>query len=111
MTIKLISEQEYDFLVDCQKKYPNLTYENKGWDVPNKNKWENEEMENFKKCEDIIKKSIVGFVEFNHFKTSKKGEILIRFQYDWTADEPNRNMSFTGVGYLSLEELYKGFKT
>jgi hypothetical protein len=108
MTINLISKVEYNELLEIQKNYPALTYQNKGYDYPDKSKWTLEETEAFKKASNILKKCILGFSEFNHFRLSWKGDVEIRFQYDWSADQ--EGITFIGVGYLSVEELFKGFK-
>ena len=66
---------------------------------------------------DVLKNSIKGFSKFNHFRIDKlketKQEVLVvRFQYNWTADDDySKNpLPFTGVGYLEVEELFKGFR-
>ena len=43
---------------------------------------------------------------------SKDGIPYLRFQYDWNADYDGKGFvpPFTGVGYLLVEELFKGFK-
>jgi hypothetical protein len=108
MRIKLISQEEYLFLLDVQKRFPNLTYQNTGYNYPNKSKWSEEELDYFNQVSDILKESITGFAEFNHFKINKKGELKIRFQYDWSAADGG--LPFTGVGYLFLDELLNGFR-
>ncbi len=110
MTITLISKEQLDRLLEIQKTYPNLTYNNKGYDYLNFSRLTPEELQHFKEAEEIIKTSIKGFSKFNHFKPSKtKPELpMIRFQYNYTADEPN-GLPFTGVGYLFVHELYHGF--
>lgn len=111
MTITLISQEEYDKLISIQKEYPALTFQNEGYQYLNKSKLTEIELEKFKEAESILNKAILGFSEFNHFKYSKKnGELQVRFQYEWTADEENSRISFTGVGYLEVKELLKGFR-
>lgn len=114
MTITLIEQHEYDMLMETQAKFPNLTYQNEGYDKPDKSKWSKEDLEAHKTCEDFLRKCINGFSQFNHFKLRKGGKVCIRFQYDWTFDDPNRTTSFTttsftGVGYLEVQELLNGF--
>lgn len=111
MTITLITQEEYDKLISIQKEFPALTFQNNGYEYLNMSNLTEIELEKFKEAEDILKKAILGFSKFNHFKYSKKnGELQVRFQYNWTADEERRSTSFTGVGYLEVEELFKGFK-
>jgi len=109
MTINLIDEPTYDRLIAIYNFYPNLTYQNKGYDYPNKSKWSVDDLAAHKEVTEILKKSIVGFSEFNHFKNRKDGEPVFRFQYNWTADESS-GLPFIGVGYLEIQELFTGFK-
>jgi len=110
MTIKLISKEQLDRLLEIQKAYPNLTYNNRGYDSLNLSRLTPEELKNFKEAEEIISTSIKGFSEFNHFKPSKtKPELpMIRFQYNYSADIPG-SLPFKGVGYLFVHELHYGF--
>ena len=112
MTINLIDELTYDRLVAIQKFYPNLTYQNVGYSYPDKSKWSGEDLAMHKEVTDILKASITGFSEFNHFRLVSGGEVQIRFQYDWTADDPDTKQRtyFVGVGYLEIDELFTGFK-
>lgn len=107
MKITLISNEEYNVLVKLQLKYPVLTYQNKGYDYPDKTKWNTEETEVFKDIEEFLKEHITGFSSFNHFTISKEEEIQLRFQYNYGASD--NTMPFTGVGYLKLRELRDGF--
>jgi hypothetical protein len=110
MTLNLITEEEYNLILDIYADHPNLTYANTGYDYPDKSKWTLEEFKSFTLVESILRKAIVGFREFNHFKNNgKSGKLKVRFQYDYSADLEN-GIPFTGVGYLEVEELYKGFK-
>lgn len=102
MTIRLISDQQYNELLEIQKKHPILTYQNKGYDTFDKSKMTEEDREAFKKVSEVLSKHIDRFEKFQNFKIRKNGEIVLRFQYGW--DE-----RFTGVGYLELKELHKGF--
>lgn len=110
MTITLINEEIYNKLCEIQEKFPKLTYQNKGYDTPDFSNLTKEEKSAFDYCTEVIGKSVKGFSEFNHFKLSNKGEVKIRFQYNWTADSDRDELHFTGVGYLYLDELYKGFR-
>lgn len=111
MTINLITQKQYDLLIEAQKAYPNLTYQNTGYDYPNKDKWNSDEKAAFKIVEEILKKAIVGFSKFNHFKVFSNGNLGIRFQFDWDIDADYQNKThFIGVGYLKLTELLNGFK-
>lgn len=101
MTIIPIDADTYNVLLTIQKSYPNLTYQNKGYDYPDKSKWTDEDNEAFKIVTDILSKAIKDFVEFNHFifrKRDNKNVIALRFQYQYDS-------SFTGVGYIALTDL------
>lgn len=87
----------YNRLILIQKEYPELTFQNEGYEylskeVINKHKEQIEEISN------ILKTTISGFVEFNNFKIDKTGDILIRVQYHW-------DKMFVGVGYFNIEEF------
>lgn len=104
MEITLIDEPTYNLLKSIQENYPNLTYQNTGYDYPNKSKWSDEDKRQFNIVTDILKKTIKDFVEFNHFKINKNDNdaVVLRFQYKWSN-------SFIGVGYVKLDELLNGF--
>jgi hypothetical protein len=101
-TYNLIDIDTYNLLKSIQESYPNLTYQNTGYDYPDKSKWDNEDKKQFDIVTDILKKIITGFVEFNNFTVSKEKGVRLRFQYYW-------DKSFIGVGYLKLDELLNGF--
>jgi len=110
MTITLITEEVYNHLLDIYNKYPKLTLQNEGYQYIRKADLNEEETTKFKEVNDILKTAIKGFSEFNNFRLGKKTkELQIRFQYNWSADD-ERGQPFTGVGYLYLEELFKGFR-
>lgn len=108
MTINLITEEEYNLLLEIQKEHPILTFQNQGYQYIDKSKFTEEDTNAFNKVTEILKNAIVGFSEFNNFRTTKIGELEIRFQYNWSADSPG--VSFTGVGYLLVDELLNGFR-
>jgi len=107
MTIELLTEVQHNFLKKIQENNPKLTFQNEGYqyikDLSESDK------EAVKKVEEILKGSIVGFVEFNNFKERSNGEISVRFQYNYGADNEDGH-SFTGVGYLRMNQLLNGFK-
>lgn len=105
MTITLISKEVYDRIVELQKNHPSLTFENKGYQYQYP---EPEDQEAFNEVETILRECIMGFSKFFNFRI-RKDKIQLRFKYNWTADDPDSRISFTGVGYLMLEELLNGF--
>jgi len=111
MTIELIPQEQYDTLVAIQEKYKILTFYNEGYQYINKKKFTEEDWKAFDTVTAILRESIVGFGEFNNFKiTEKTGEVKVRFQYNWTADDDDNSRSYTGVGYLLLTTLVEGFR-
>lgn len=108
MTIELISQDTYKELCDIQAKYPILTFQNKGYEGVNRGLLTDEEKQADKRVNEILNSSIKGFSVFQNFNLSIKNEVRIRFQYDYGADQDS--ISFTGVGYLFLDELLKGFR-
>ena len=110
MTTNLITKEQYENLVDIQQKYPALTFQHAGYQTLDMSKLTEEDIKAFKEVEDFLRENITGFVSFTNFCLNTKGEARIRFQYNWTADaEEPKDISFTGVGYLRIIELYKGF--
>ena len=101
MKIELISQEQYNRLLEIQKQFPKLTLQNKGYEYIGKNNLTQEELEAFKGVKNILRKHIIDFVEFNNFRYSED-RLQIRCQYKW-------NTHFTGVGYLFVDELLNGF--
>jgi len=86
-------------LIDLFKAYPELTFNNEGYDkldsaVMLRNK------EGIEKIESILAKCIAGFVRFQNFKPCKDGSIKVRYQvyYDETR-------TFIGVAYTDITEI------
>lgn len=110
MRIELITQEQYDLLLEIQAASPILTFQNVGYEYIDRSKFSAIDIVNCELVTEILKKAVLGFSKFNNFLHSKEGVLKIRFQYCWTADEINPSTPFTGVGYLELEELLKGFK-
>lgn len=87
----------YNKLISIQKEYPELTFQNDGYEYLNK-EIINKHKEQIEEISSILKSTIKGFVEFNNFKIDKTGGILIRCQYYW-------DKMFVGVGYFPIEEF------
>lgn len=107
MKIELISKEQFDRIVEIQEKHPLLTYQQKGYDYPDKSKWSEEDLSAYNEVTEILRKHIVGFDSFTNFNFNEKTGIRIRLQYNYGAED--NTMSFTGVGYLYLRELLNGF--
>jgi len=89
-----MTNKYYYQLVLFQKRYPELTFDNNGYQYLSR-----EVQEKFKKEIDeisaILRETIKGFSKFNHFKPSKDGSFCVRCQYSWSD-------RFIGVGYFNI---------
>lgn len=110
MTITLISPEEHSVLQGIYQDYPALSFQNNGYEYIDMSKLTEEDLKAHAEVTAILRKSVLGFQRFNNFNTNKAGEVRLRFQYDWTADDPDSRTGFTGVGYILLDELLNGFK-
>lgn len=110
MTITLITPNEYQRLLGMQQSFPVLTYQQKDYDNIDRSKLTSMEKRADDAINAILQKSIKGFSKFQNFNIDKNGDVKLRFQYSWTADEENSSTSFTGVGYIYADELVNGFR-
>lgn len=110
MTIELITPKQHKRLLEIQRDCVNLTYFNTGYDCPDRSKWSANDKAMHLEVSDILKNHVKGFSEFNHFKKNANGDVVIRLQYNYSADDPNNDIHFTGVGYITVDELLNGFK-
>jgi hypothetical protein len=96
-----MTNKYYNKLIMFQKKYPELTLNNNGYEYLNK-----EIQEKFKKqikeISDILKIVIPEFVKFNNFKPRKDGSFSVRCQQHY-------DKTFKGVGYFHITD-FKKFK-
>lgn len=86
------SEKHYKRLVELKKQYPELTYDNKGYDTLPKKIVESHS-EQIAEITLILQSSLKGFSKFQNFKPKKDDTWTIRLQYAYSP-------SFTGVGYF-----------
>lgn len=100
MEIKLISREQFDSITRIQQTHEVLTLENKGYETITK-ELTSEERNAMNQVSEILSAHITGFRKFSNFRT-RAGRIQIRIQYNWSE-------SFTGVGYIMLDELLNGF--
>ena len=87
----------YNKLIEYKTKFPELTFDNKGYQYVNseiKEKYKKEISE----IEDLLKKEINGLVSFDNFKPRENGSFDVRVQYYW-------DNSFQGVGYFNIEDF------
>lgn len=107
MKIELITNEQFKQITDIQENYPVLTFENKGYQYIDKSKMTEGDEEAVKQIESILKDNIIGFCSFTNFRTTEDSKVQIRLEYNYGAED--NSMSFTGVGYILLEELLNGF--
>ena len=88
----------YELLKLYQFKYPELTFDNKGYKYLSKDIQERHK-EQIKEISDILTETIERFRQFNNFKPRKDGSFDIRVQYAWDSN-------YNGVGYFNIE-LFK----
>jgi hypothetical protein len=108
MTIELISEEDYKTLLSIYTNFKSLSLQNRSYEGINKSLLTTEELNKFAEVETLIKKAIKGFRRFQNFRLSNKGEIQLRFQYNYNHGS-TKDLPFTGVGYILLTELLNGF--
>lgn len=98
------TDKYYNRLIEIQKQYPKLTFDNNGYEYIRKELEEHKEVVN--EINEILKATIGRFPEFNNFKPRPKGhkdgDFAVRCQYAWDS-------SFTGVGYFGINE-FKNFE-
>lgn len=94
---KLEKLEDYYELLLFKKLYPELTFDNNGYEYLKPKVRETHKVQ-IEKIETILKKHIGGFCNFNNFKPRKNGSFDIRCQYHW-------DMSFIGVGYFNIKEF------
>jgi hypothetical protein len=109
MKINLITQKDHKLLKKIYENYPILTLQNKGYEELNTNEFSSVEEIKHKKVTTILKTAISGFRRFQNFKIDKEKNIFLRFQYNYNYD--NSSPSFTGVGYVLLDELINEFTT
>ncbi len=107
MTIELITQDEYNTILSVYTNFKMLSLQTRSYEGIKKDSLTTEELNKFLEVETLLRKSIKGFRRFQNFTLSNKGEVRLRFQYNYshgTKDQP-----FTGVGYILLTELLNGF--
>lgn len=80
--------------------YPDLTYDNHGYDNIDKDVFE-ANSEGVKSIEVLLKAAVKGFVRFQNFKPRKDGTFAVRCQTKW-------NERFVGVSYFPMENFTPG---
>lgn len=90
-------QTNYETLVKIQKEFPELTFDNNGYEYLDKDVKERHK-EQIDLISEILKKEIKGFVRFDNFKPRKNGTFDVRVQYHWA-------FNFKGVGYFNVEDF------
>ena len=98
---KLEKLEDYYELLLFKKLYPELTFDNNGYEYL-KLKVRESHKEQIEKIESILKKHIGGFSNFNNFKPRENGSFDIRCQYNWGFPDDSY---FMGVGYFNIKEF------
>ena len=89
----------YEELVKLYQEYPELTFQNEGYQyLPQEVKERNKE--GIDKINTILEKTIEGFVRFDNFKNRTDKNFWIRCQTKWSP-------GFTGVNYFKIEDFKK----
>ena len=117
MILTLMEQHEYDALLEIQKTVPNLTFKHEPYQEWIPAHFTEEDKKALADVKAILLKAITGFKKFTNFFHNKKGDLCIRFYYDWSYTWNNDvdkipirdGISFTGVGYLKAIELLNGF--
>ena len=91
------NNNHYDRLVSIQKEYPELTFDNKGFEYikPHIRETHKEQIEEIGK---ILKEVDSGFVKFFNFKPRANSTFSVRYD---TYYDP----SFIGVRYIDIEDF------
>jgi hypothetical protein len=96
-----MTNKYYYKLVLLQKRNPELTFNNNGYEylskeIIEKHKSQIEEISN------ILKITVKDFIKFNNFKLRKNGKFSVRCQCKY-------NVGFTGVIYFNIDD-FREFK-
>jgi hypothetical protein len=106
MKINLVTQEQYNTLLSIYENNSILSLQNKGYEGINKESLTQEQKDKIKEVEVILKESICGFSSFQNFRLDKDNKIQLRLQYNYGY---GGGTSFTGVGYILLDELLNGF--
>ncbi len=106
MQINLIDQETHAELVRLFEDYPALRLQNNGYEYL-KPEVRGAHTTQIARIEAILKKHVTGFIEFYNFRLNRHAEIVLRFEYNWGAED--RILNFRGVGYLTLDHLRDGF--
>lgn len=87
-------------LKDIQKKYPELTFQNKGYEyLPLKVKIDHKDV--IKEIDAIMKDFDPSYISFSNFIFNKHGNLCIRYQCNYNHGQPG--LPFEGVHYQVID--------
>jgi hypothetical protein len=90
-------KSSYDRLVEIKNTYPELTFDNHGYEYLSQEVKELHKAQ-IEEISTILKDTVVGFVRFDNFKPRKNGLFAVRMQAKWSEN-------FTGVRYNEIEDF------
>lgn len=102
MKITPISKELCEELETLAQEYPSLVFGNQGYEYLPRD-IQDIRCKEIGRIEEILRGCITGFSKFFNFKRRKCGELVLRFDYDWGADQDTTR--FIGVGYLAVRQL------
>ena len=95
---KLKNLEDYYSLLFYQQNYPELTFDNNGYEYLKAEIQESHKVI-IDKISKILKRQVKGFSRFDNFKPRKdKNTFDVRCQYYW-------DIGFCGVGYFNIKEF------
>ncbi len=111
MRITLITPELHAELTKLSQDHPDLVFQNRGYEYIGREKREANAVP-IRRIEENLKEHVVGFNRFHNFThgtagTVHEGLLVLRFDYDWGAEDGGRH--FNGVGYLPLDHFRDGF--
>lgn len=106
MKIKFLTPELHEELQQIQADYPALTFQNVGYQYL-KPEVREAHKEPIDRISAILREHVIGFSEFYNFRHDKEGAVVLRFNYNWGAE--NDSMHYQGVGYAKLDHLLHGF--
>ena len=89
-------------LQEIADTYPNLTFQNDGYEYINKSLLTAEELQAIGEITSILKSKIKYFTNFFNFKKRKSGELVVRFDGYYDMDSM---AGFQGVYYINIKEV------
>ena len=118
MILTTLEQEEYDKLIEIQKKFPHLTFMHEPYQEWIPTHFIDSDKEALQQIKELFRKAIYGFRNFTNFFYNKKDVLCVRFYYDWSFTWNNDTdkivirdgQPFIGVGYLKASELLNGFE-